>query len=95
MEAENYIDIEAYIRQSGAAPSLGLMRPLFPRWRRQLRENGVERVSVYDTLSSNLMTGFIWDAASPSVQDRKAMHDHRNLQWAVGTPMLRERGWKD
>jgi hypothetical protein len=91
---QEYSDIEACILTSGAAPSIGLMRPLFPRWRHQLLENGVDKVSMYDTLSSNLMIGFIWDA-SKSEHDPKAMHEHRNLTWAVGAPMLRERGWKD
>jgi hypothetical protein len=93
--SEDYSDIEDFILcWTAAGSSIHLMRPLFPRWRQQLIENGVERVSVFDTLGSNLMIHFIRDAMPKPAQDRAAMHDHRNLLWAVGAPMLRERGWK-
>jgi hypothetical protein len=47
-------DIEDYVLCSGAAPSLlRLLRPCFPRWRRQLLANGVLRVSMSDTLASS------------------------------------------
>lgn len=91
---EDYADIENYCLQSGLGASIHLLRPLYPRWRHQLVANGVNRVSMFDTLASNLMIEFIRDAMPRPDQDRKAMHDHRNLLWATGAPMLRERGWK-
>ncbi len=95
MTDEGYSDIEDYIlRWTAAGPSLHLLRPYSPRWRQQLRQNGVERVSVFDTVPSNPMIAFIQNAMRKSAQDRMAMHDHRNLLYAVGAPMLRGRGWK-
>lgn len=46
------------------------------------------------TLASNLMVAFIRDAMPKRLQDRRAMHAHRNLLYAQGAPMLGERGWK-
>ncbi len=90
-----YNDIENYILQwTPAGTSIELMRPHFPSWRRRLRESGVEKVSVNDAVASNLMVHFIREAAPRSVQDRHAMHEHRNLLWAQGVPMFRGRGWK-
>ena len=95
MSHQDYGDIEDYVlRWSAAGPSIDLLRPYFPRWRRQLLASGVERVSVFDTLASDLMIAFIQNAAPKSAQDPAAMHDHRNLLYEVGAPMLRERGWK-
>ena len=93
MDNDDFRDLEDYVLRSGAAPSLGLLRPYFPRWRRQLLANGVVRASR-DTLASDLMIGFIWDAMPTSAQNRSAMHDHRNLLCRLGAPMLRQRGWK-
>ena len=94
MKDEDYSDIEKYVLNSGAAPSVDLLRLYFPRWRRQLIENGVERVSILDPLASNLVSGFIHDAMPKAEQDRSAMHEHRNVLWAQGTRMLHDRGWK-
>lgn len=91
---EDYSDIEEYVRQSGAAPSIERFRPQFPSWHDQLTANGVGRVSVSDTLASDLMIHFIHNAMARKDQDRVAMHHHRNLLWAIRAPMLRERGWK-
>jgi hypothetical protein len=95
MSDEDYSDIEDYIlRWTAAGSSIHLLRPYFPRWRQQLRQSGVDRVSVFDTLASDLMIAFIQNATPKSAQNRAAMHDHRNLLCTVGTPMLRGRGWK-
>ena len=95
MTADDYLDIEEYIlRWSAAGPSIGHLRPLFPRWREQLLANGVERVSVFDAVASNLMIAFTQNATPKAHQNRAAMHDHRNLLYAQGVPMLRGRGWK-
>lgn len=91
----DFNDIEDYILQSSAAPSIDLIRPHFPRWRRQLLENGIERVSVSDTAASDLMILFIQNAMPKPDQNGAAVHDHRNLLNKVGVPMLRKRGWKD
>jgi hypothetical protein len=93
--SEDYSDIEDFIlRWTAAGTSIHLMRPFIPRWRRQLLENGVERVSVFNTLASDLMIASIQNATPGQCQDKKAMHEHRNLLYAVGAPMLRGRGWK-
>lgn len=97
MEEDDYGDIEHFVvHWTAAAGSVGLMRPHFPSWRRQLRENGVDKVTIFDARAANLMTLFINNAkpGPKSVQERKAMHTHRNLIWAQGVPMLRQRGWK-
>ena len=95
MNADDYSDIEDYIlRWTAAGPSIGALRPHFPKWRRQLLANGVERVSVFDARASNLMIAFIHNATPKSAQNRTTMHEHRNLLYAQGVPMLRGRGWK-
>lgn len=95
MSADDYRDIEDYIlRWTAAGPSIGHLRPLFPRWRLQLLANGIERVSVFDAVASNLMIAFIQNATPKAHQNRASMHDHRNLLYTQGVPMLRGRGWK-
>ena len=91
---EDSSDIEDYILRSGAAPSLRLMRPRFPRWRRFLLENGVERVSLHDAVSSNLMVLLIKGRAPKEFQDQDALHNIRNMLARQGAPAFRERGWK-
>ena len=91
--AEDYSDIEQYILHSAAAPSIAVLRPRFPRWRRRLLANGIERVSISDALASNIMVLLIRDALAKP--DRAGTHEHRNLLWKQGAPMLGERGWKD
>ena len=91
---DDYSDIEEYILRSGAAPSIEFMRPHFPRWRRHLRENGVERVSRHDALSSNLMVLLIKGTAPKEFQDQHALHNIRNILSRQGAPTFRKRGWK-
>jgi hypothetical protein len=92
---DDYSDIEVFILQwTAAGPSIELLCPHFGRWRHQLLENGIEKVSVYDALAGNLMVAFIRDAMPRTLHNRQAMHDHRNLLYVQGAPMLRKRGWK-
>jgi hypothetical protein len=91
--ADDYRDIEQYILHSGAAPSIAILRPRFPQWRRRLLANGIERVSIFDALASNIMVLLVRDAVAKP--DRAGTHDHRNLLWRQGAPMLRKRGWKN
>lgn len=90
----DYSDIEAWILRSGAGPSVDLMRSDFPRWRRLLLENGVERVSLYNAKSSNLMTLLVMGTAPKSHQDQRAMHNIRNILSRQGAPTFHKRGWK-
>jgi hypothetical protein len=92
---DDYSDIELHILRSAAAPAIELMRPRFPRWRRWLSENGVERVSVRDPKSSNLMTLLIKSTAPKPDQDQKAMHNIRNILSRQGAPTFHKRGWKN
>src|SRR5580700_9431113 len=95
MTHEDCDDIESYIvRWSSAGPSIDLLRPYFPRWRQQLfRERSRASFGLRHTCQQP--HDWVIQDAMPNVeQNRSAMHDHRNLLWAVGAPMLRERGWK-
>lgn len=76
-DTDDFADLESYILHTPAAPSLDAMRPLFPRWRRYLRSQGVERVTLLDTNASNIMIQLIMEA----IPERNGAKEHmqRNL----------------
>ena len=93
--SEDFSDIENFVLSPwGPATAVDKLRPLYSKCRRWLGANGVERLSVHDALGANLMTEFIRDHMPKAEWDHAASHDHRNLLWAQGAPMLRGRGWK-
>jgi hypothetical protein len=92
---DDYSDIEEYMLRSGYVwISVEQLRPRFPRWRRFLLENGVERVSRYDAKANNLMVSVLRGARPRSQRDEEYEHNLRNVMWSQGVPTFRIRGWK-
>ena len=92
---DDYKDIEAWLYWSGLiGPSVVDMRPSFPRWRRRLLKNGINRISLHDARANNLMTLLVNEAMPPEHQDKEKMHHLRNIIYAQDIPMMRDRGWK-
>ena len=92
---DDYKDIEAYLYRSGLiGQSVANMRPFFPRWRRQLLKNGIDRISLHDARANNLMTLFVNEAMPLEHQDKEKMHNLRNIIYAQDIPIMRDRGWK-
>ena len=69
--------------------SLEHVRPDFPRGRRHVLENGVERVSMYDGKACNLMVLVVKGTAPRATQDQKGLHNVRNIR----AGMERLRSW--
>ena len=74
--------------------SVADMQPFYPRWRRRLLKNGIDRISPHDARAHNLMTSFVNEAMSPEHQDKEKMHHLRNIIYAQDIPIMRDRGWK-
>jgi hypothetical protein len=78
MDTDDYADIEDYILHSAAAPSLGALRPHFPRWREHLILQGVPRVTLADTNASNTMIDLLYEAMPKRKRDAAKEHAHRD-----------------
>jgi hypothetical protein len=92
---DEYRDIEEWILRSGAGPAIGVLRRHFPRWRRFLLAEGVDRVSRGDAKANNLMVLLINGTALRGYQDQRALHNIRNILSRQGAPTFSKRGWKN
>ena len=75
MIKNDYSDFEAWLHKSGLIEkSIDDMRPDFPRWREQLKKNGIDRVSFGDAKADNMMDLFVHGAMQRENQDKNQMH---------------------
>ena len=94
--ADDFCDFEQYMLHSGYTwSSIEQLRPHFPRWRRFLREQGVDRVLKSDATASNLMISVLEDAAPGGRRDQGVLHNIRNILSRQGAPAFSKRGWKN
>jgi hypothetical protein len=105
---DDFKDMEEAILHSPASPSLDLLRPEFPAWRKQMVESGFPRVprpmsssGVQDDLATNMFLLLVKDAAlEPELKRQRRAdvadkHNLRNILSYMRVPMFRNRErWK-
>ena len=93
VEEADYSDIDVF--NFGAwGPAQPSLVPLYPKLRRYLVANGVERLTVGDAVAANLAVEFICSHKPQGVRDDGETHELRNILGRQGAPTFRDRGWK-